>query len=369
MSNTTSSYEYIHQLLQELPSAASDSERDIRWLDDAKVLGMSRDPVGRLEMFLTGPPLECNSGTVRANLAHHDWHRSPDDVFPANRLLLPPEEHFDAVAAFLCTHLMENGVSINVQRGFTRSEPVVALALERSRLQGESLVGLIGELLVLRALLVRWPAQTPAVLGTWYGHTRSARDFQIGTVGIEVKTTRGNRSRHHMHGLRQVELGHAPSGTFETNLYVTSIGLEEVDSSNANSGSWTLPCLVTAIADHISTHVADSIKATNLINGFLSSVQEYGLTSGWGYDHHDQQQRIIYAQPWQTTFIRSYLMDDPAIAVPHRADCTRYTAVDLDSINFVIDLPNQITGDTNPLIGLPVLAEQAGLGSWERGSP
>lgn len=364
MSETQSSYEQIHQLLQTLPSATSDSTRDIEWLDHAQVLGMSRDPAGRLEMFLTGPPLDCNSGAVRANLVHDDWYRTPGNAFPANRLLLPPEDHFDAVAAFLCAHLIENGASNNVQRGFTQSEPVIALALERSRMQEESLIGLIGELLVLRALLVRWPAYTPAVLGSWYGYMRSTRDFQVGTVGIEIKTTRGHRSRHHIHGLRQIEPGHTPTGGFETNLFVTSIGLEAVDSSDANPGSWTLPLLVDAIIEHTTNNSANATQATALVEDFLIAIQQYGLNSGWGYDHHDAQQRLIYAQAWQTVFTRSYRMGDPAIAVPHTTDCSRYTAVDLDSLTFVIDLPNQITGDSNPLVGLPTLAEEAGRGAW-----
>lgn len=365
MSETQPSYEQIHQLLQTLPSATSDSTRDIGWLDHAQVLGISRDATGRLEMFLTGAPLDCNSETVRANLVHDDWYRTLGDEFPANRLVLPSEDHFDAVVAFLCAHLIENGVSRNVQRSFTQSEPVIALALERSRLQGESLIGLIGELLVLRALLVRWPAQTPAVIGSWYGYTRSARDFQVGTVGIEVKATRGNRSRHHVHGLRQIEPGHTPTGGFETNLFITSIGLEAVDSSDANPGAWTLPHLVTSIVELISSSVANANQGTALIDEFLIAVKQYGLDSGWGYDHHDAQQRLMYGQAWQTVFTRSYRMGDPAIAVPHTAECSRYTAVELDSFKFVIDLPNQITGDTNPLIGLPALAEEAGRGAWQ----
>ena len=364
MSETRSSYEQIHELLQTLPSATSHSTRDIRWLDHAQVLGISRDPAGRLEMFLTGTPLDCNSETVRANLVHDDWYRTPEDEFPANRLLLASEDYFDAVAAFLCAHLIENGVSRNVQRGFAQSEPVIALALERSRLQGESLIGLIGELLVLRALLVCWPAQTPAVLGSWYGYTRSSRDFQVGTVGIEVKTTRGNRSRHHVHGLRQIEPGHTPTGGFETNLFITSIGLEAVESSDANPGAWTLPHLVAAIVELIASSVGNATQASELIEKFLSAVQQYGLDSGWGYDHQDAQHRLMYGQAWQTVFTRSYRMGDPAIAVPHTAECTRYTAVDLDSLKFVIDLPTQITGDTNPLVGLPALAVEAGRGAW-----
>ena len=364
MSGTQSNYEEIHQLLQTLPSATSDSTRDIRWLDNAQVLGISRNPAGHLEMFLTGTPLDCNSGTIRANLVHDNWYRTQGNVFPANRLLLPSEDYFDAVAAFLCAHLIENGVAGNVQQGFTQSEPVIALALERSRLREESLIGLIGELLVLRALLVRWPAQTPGVLGSWYGYTRSARDFQIGAVGIEVKTTRGNRSRHYVHGLRQIEPGHTPTGGFETNLFVTSIGLEAVDSSDSNPGSWTLPSLVDAVIENITSSTEGAAQATHLVEELLVGVRQYGNHSGWGYDHHDAQQRLIYAQPWQTVFTRSYRMGDPAIAVPHTMDCRRYTAVDLDSLAFVIDLPNQITGDTNPLVGLPNLAEEAGRGAW-----
>jgi hypothetical protein len=361
------SYEHFHNLVRDLPSAATEAERDVRWLDDASILGIARDPSGRLEIFLTGEPLKCSSSIVAANLGHNEWHRPDAGLLSASRLLLPSEEHFDAIAAFLCAHLIENDVTSNVQKGFTRSESVVEMALERSRLQGESLVGLIGELLVLRSLLIRWPAQTDAALASWFGFTRSSRDFQVGTIGVEVKTTMGSNSRHHIQGLRQVELGHSTSRGFESTLYLASIGLEPLEAASPHAGSWTLPQLVDSLVELIRRHESDEQHSAALEERLLSQIRDYGLTSGLGYDHTDLQHTLTFAQQWQLSFARAYRMDDPAISVPRSGDCAAFAMIDPETITFVIELPNQITGDSNPMVGLPALADAVGIGQWDDG--
>ncbi len=54
-----------------------------------------------------------------------------DPDLQASRLLLPNEPWWDAVAAFICRHLLESGYSLGPAEAFSRSEPVIALALYR----------------------------------------------------------------------------------------------------------------------------------------------------------------------------------------------------------------------------------------------
>lgn len=358
------SYENFHKLVRDLPEAATEVERDVRWLDSANILGISRDHTGRLEIFLTGEELRCSAPIVAANLSHNDWHRAEAGFLSANRLLMPSEEHFDAITAFLCAHLIENDVTSNVQMGFARSESVIEMALNKSRLREESLVGLIGELLVLRSLLVRWPGQTETSLDAWFGFRRSSRDFQVGSIGLEVKATRGPNSRHRIHGLRQVEVGHSTTGGFESTLYLVSIGLELLDDTALHSGSWTLPQLVDNLLEQIGLNVSDEQQSEKLEERLLSQIKDYGLASDLGYDHRDVQHRLTFRQHWQSSFARSYRMDDPAISIPRTADCAAFAMIDTETVTFTIDLPNQITGDSNPLVGLPALAEAVGIDHW-----
>jgi hypothetical protein len=60
-------------------------------------------------------------------------------------------------------------------------------------------------------------------------------------------------------------------------------------------------------------------------------------------------------------------MDDPAISVPRSGDCAAFAMIDPETITFVIELPNQITGDSNPMVGLPALADAVGMGQWDDG--
>lgn len=350
-------YANLHRTIGELPKASVASEREVKWIDDEHLIGVSRDQQGRLEIFLAGPMLDCNLALVSSHVAHDKWLTHNEKVVEANRIMLPNEQHFDAVAAFLCAHLIENNFYKDRQGGFGRSEPVIAMALDPTRLQGESLVGLVGELLIMRALLDRDPNLTKKIVSSWFGFGRSSRDFQLGALGVEVKTTRGSSSTHRIQGVHQVELGHPVGGGLETVLYLVSVGIEEAEGPDSQQNSWSLPSLVERLLNQIETACSSAVEAKSLQSLLLTSIKEYGSGSGLGYDHSHMKHQVLFGTRWRTAFVRAYDMTDPAISVPRTTDLAQYSMVIPTTVEFSISFPNQIRGDVNPIGGLTTVAD------------
>jgi len=271
--------------------------------------------------------------------------------------MLPLEQHFDAVAAFLCAHLIENNFYKDRQGGFGRSEPVIALALGPSLLQRESLVGLMGELLIMRALLDRNPTLVKEIVTSWFGYGRSSRDFQLGELGIEVKTTTGSSSTHRIQGVHQVELGHPVGGGLETGLYLVSVGIEEADGPDSRQNSWSLSSLVDRLLRQIEDACSSPADGKALQDWLLTSIKEYGSRSGLGYDHVLMKQQILFGARWRTAFVRAYDMTDSAITVIRTTDLAQHSMVIPTTVEFSVNLPNQVRGDVNPIDGLVMVAD------------
>ena len=98
-------------------------------------------------------------------------------------------------------------------------------------------------------------ADRATVLGSWAGSAPSARDFQLGSVGVEVKTTQGASSVHHIEGVHQVELGHSNQGVAETALFLLSLGIGWVASEDEGH---SLPELVDSILTSFEIPMTDS---------------------------------------------------------------------------------------------------------------
>lgn len=339
-------YSAIRAEVVKLPRPKSSSEREVAWLDHGKVLGVSRDEVGRVEIFISGPRLNIAFDNVKLNHAHDAWEGKAGQVV-ANRLLLPAEAPFDAVAAFLCTNLLDNDVLVDAQSGYSRSEPVISLVLEKARLRNELVIGLGGELLLMRAMLVRHAGHARQLVQSWQGHSPSSRDFQLAGVGVEVKTTRGSLSRHRVHGIRQVERGHAVGGGMETHLFLVSIGIVQADASQGNA--WSLPGLVDHVAEDIRRSDLPTEERLELESRLLEQVAKYG---GDGYDHGNLQHRALFGQTYSTAFARFYDITDPAIKVLRTSDLAPFSAIDSRSLEFTLELPAQVHGAINPIVGM-----------------
>lgn len=348
--STGRSYEDLRSKIAELNPAGEDERRSLVWCNEAQSLAASRGVRGELEIFLLGPPLDAASETVREILDHSTWKREDGSTITASRLVLPPTDPFDAITTFLCTELLRNGAGANPQAGLRATEPVIEAVLQRIRLQEDSVIGLLGELLVLLHLLRGAHLDVEQILGGWHGPSRSARDLQIAGVGVEVKTTRAGRSRHHIQGLRQVELGHAVGGVHETALLLVSIGLERADAGRGH----TLPGVVDAILDEITSRA--SSPHDHLIVDFIDRLADYGLGAGDGYRHGEMRARAFLAQGWQVAFCRTYDMTDPAMRVLRTEDIAPRSMVDPTTVTFEVELPDRVTGDANPAVGLQQMA-------------
>jgi hypothetical protein len=334
-------FEWLRERLPGLQAAASADDRDLVWVDESRTLAVSRDAEGRLELFLPGPPLTSALKPVADSMSHHQWWFHDGGDLDANRLQFAGAPHFDGVVSFLCAELMENGAATDLSQAFSRTEPAIALALARAALGSEVLVGLAGELLLIDGLttVATGGDQRRAIMSGWAGSVPSSRDFRLGTTGVEVKTTSGTTSKHHVQGLHQVEVGHADGGEVETGLHLLSIGLRWTDPAEGGS---TIPSLVEAISGRLD---ADD-KAM-----FHQRLMQYGGDAGSGYRHDRDKFVTTYSRPFTTRFERLYDMGDPRIRLPRRGDLETFSDLDIDSLSFRIDLPGCVRGDLNPVAG------------------
>ncbi|MGB3764515.1 MAG: PD-(D/E)XK motif protein, partial [Ornithinimicrobium sp.] len=314
-------------------------------------VGLARTHERRVELFFRGPELNVKSRVIRQCVEHHTWHRTGGDPVEANRIMLPGVGHFDQVAAFISTELLRNGADADPATAFRRSEPIIELAIQRLRLSDEALLGLAGELVILEGLLdAAPPSSVGEVLSSWCGWRESRRDFELGEVGVEVKTTTRAVSAHRVQGVHQVE----PLEGVEDLLVLASIGAQWVPSGNASA--FAIPALVDAIGAHVRDAVTDP-EATTLIHTFLARLREYGDDGQLGYDHATMATHPVYARPFITRFCRGYDMTDPAIDVLRSDDVLRRQHVESGSVSFAVNLPDRVTGDVNPVVGAQAIAE------------
>lgn len=346
-------YESMLGIVGGLGPPASGRHRRITWCVPGGPLGLCRDRVGRIEIFLVGPPLVARTAAVARHLHHGTWARDDGKPFDASRLVLPPSGHFDQVAAFLCTELIRQGALVDLPGTFLRNEPIMALALEQMALTDAALLGLCGELLVLAALLDRCRSEDRfEVVSGWHGHSVSARDIQLRATGIEVKTTTGESSAHAVQGVHQVEPGHGAGGVDEVQLHLVSVGLEWADDGDTT----TLPDLVERVIRSID---GAGGPRSQLSADLVANVRRYGGIDGPGYDHDDPTPLHAHSRPFRVAFTRSYDMVDPLIRVLGSDDLAEHTHVDPGSVRFRVQLPTSVRGDTNPVVGLGASAQQA----------
>lgn len=343
-------YEDTLALIESVSPAEDAAERDVRWVSDASVVGVARAHDGKIEIFLRGEPLTAASGTIREVLEHQTWFRRAGlPAVEASRLLLPAAGHFDQVAAFVCTELLRNGADRDLATAFRRAEPIIELAIRRLRLTDQVLVGLAGELLLLDAICQSADnSKVVTIVGGWDGWRESRRDFALGNIGVEVKTTTRANSAHHVQGVHQVELFDGEDGSDrEDMLFLVSIGLIWEDQEEA----FSIPSLV----DSIVRRLKDA-GTPDAVETFLAHVREYGAASDAGYDHKTMSTDRRFTRTFLPRFVRGYDMTDMQIEVLRSRDIVPHQHVVSDSVNFRIELPDRVSGDVNPIWGLHSVA-------------
>jgi len=342
--STSPSYEWLREKIAGMPAASTGEARDLVWADGAKTLGVSRDEHGRVEIFLVGDPLVPRDKLVAENLVHNVWSTRSGNQLAASRLVLPSTRHLDGFAAFVCAELVENGLEQDRDSAFAVSEPVIAMALRRAGISDQALVGLAGELSVLAALTAA-ATDPAAIVECWAGSVPSSRDFQLGPVGVEVKTTTGSQSEHHIQGFHQIELGVSVGGVPETHLFLLSVGIRWLA---VGSQGRTIPDLV----DAVLARVPDTDAAT----AFVAKVKQYGGDASVGYDHAEHSQSTRFRQPFQMVFERLYDLADDRIKLLRSTQLDEATHVDADSVSFRVRLPPRVQGDVNPTAGMQKIA-------------
>ncbi len=311
--------------------------RNLRWL--AVPLAIGRTATGDYEVFIRGPELRAGSALVRRHVQHGDWRpEEGGEPFSASRIVLPSAPHFASIAALIAIELLRAGVAEQggAQTAFTDVEPIIEMALRRGALSEAVIIGLIGELTVLRQLILArggQPEKMMRSLDFWQGWQEGGRDFRIGDHAIEVKTTQASASIHEFSGLHQLEAKQLPSGAMEQ-LHLMSIGL---------AASTTMGESLPSVVSSITTLLSVAPEGTEVANEFMRRVSLYGTLSGTGYAHATMRDWSVYATRYTHTFLpRLYRVDDAAMLLLGR-DLLAQTFVQAQGLSFTMHIPEQVS--------------------------
>lgn len=354
MDDKDATYERFRRAVGELMAAPDDRNRQLLWMSGSH-LAVARNETHCIELFIAcEQPLTASISMVGDLLAHQVWSSSHGE-FPASRIVLHRGEHFDQLAALLCVEMIQSSVDEDPQEAFAAVEPLLALALSRDMVGDPVLNGLIGELTLLRRLLDQvQPASRPDVLAAWAGSNPSARDFQFGTVGVEVKTTQSAVSTHKVSGFHQIERGESNGGVAETDLFLLSLGLEWLEGG---TGGTSLPELVDSLLDMTPAHQDQE--------DLLARIKQYGGDITIGYDHRRDRSKGRYAGRFHFRFERLYDMTDDRLQLLRREDVIGLKNIDPESVEFRVVLESKVRGDLNPVTNWKALVshviEKAGL--------
>jgi hypothetical protein len=318
----------------EVPEAQA---RRMRWL--ATPLAVGRTASGDYEVFILGPELRAASSLVRRHVQHSEWRpEEGGEPFPASRIVLPAAPHFASIAALIAIELLRADVagSRGPQPAFTEVEPIIEMAIRRSALSENVIVGLLGELTVLRTLILtrgNQPALLMRVLDFWQGWQEGGRDFRIGEYVIEVKTTQASASIHEFSGIHQLESKLLPTGNPEQ-LHLMSIGL---------AASTMMGESLSSMVSSIVTLLTNVAAGEEVADEFLRRISLYGSQSGGGYSHAAMHDWSAYGTRYAHTFPpRLYRVDDPAMRLLSR-DILAETFVQAEGLTFTMHIPEQLS--------------------------
>jgi hypothetical protein len=350
-------FEKLYEFTKEIHTAKYAGERHVKWCDDSKLLGYAKQSDGAFELFLRCDKLSAQFPLVRHHLKHDKWRNADDSGgdFSANRIQFPAEDHYQAVAAFIAEELFRNGLVSSVSKSFAASEPIIEMSLRRTALSDDHIIGLIGELRLLLMLLVyaETAISRAEMINSWQGYRNSARDFVFEDTSVEVKTTNGHRSCHHISSISQVDPMRVDGDPTEQ-LYLVSLGLRDPEENS--EGSFTLPSVVNDLLDQLKESNSPG-KRTESQEILLGRIREYGGSSN-GYDHDTMSSLPAYSRAFCHRFERIYDMNDNEVLVLRRQHLDLCDAVQEETVQFEVDLPDQIMGDINPETSLHEFAQK-----------
>ncbi|MBI1303542.1 MAG: PD-(D/E)XK motif protein [Phycisphaera sp.] len=339
-------FEQIREKIAASQQPSASDQRKPVWFAGGEKIGIARDQSGRFEIFLAVAGLQVTSAVIQRYVSEDSWRRADGQEFAASRIVIPGDPHFIGVAALIVDELLRNGFDSDPQLAFVRSEALIEMALERAGVSDESVLGLLGELILLEQTLVLHPSPgiRHRVLDVWTGYQRASRDFSGNGVSIEVKATTRNRSRHHISNLDQVTPGSTQSGSGGDALFLVSVGLIPSQTSGRS---------VASQADRICQLLARDLStedAARLCGAFLQCLRRYGVAPGGGvgYDHDLMKAWPMFASEWEIRFLRVYDMSDELLLIARRGEFARFQHMVEGSLRFEVDLPDVVRGDINP---------------------
>lgn len=331
-------FEDLRAELEGLTSASGEA-RHLRWL--AHELAVGRTAAGDYEIFLRGDPLVATSSVVARHLQHGQWApKAGGENFAASRIILPSVPQFASVAALIAVELLRAGIdgSGHPQQPFSDVEPIIEMAIRRGALAENVIIGLIGELILVRQCLLSalsTPARYAEIINAWQGWQHGGRDFRLGRYAVEVKTTQSQSSLHEFTGIHQLEPENEESGVTE-DLYVLSIGM----IASTTTGE-TLPEVVDSILNLLSGSLGGS--AGPVQDMFLRSVSLYGTQAATGYSHFAMREWSAYTVRYSHSFApRLYRVADPAMALLERSTIAE-TCVVPSSVSFSALFPERVS--------------------------
>lgn len=199
-----------------------------------------------------------------------------------------------------------------------------ALLAAKPRISEEKQVGLVGELLLFRALLDASDEYT--VIDWWLGPLAEERDYAFPAFDAEVKTTLGESRTHVIHGAGQLEP--SPGRT----LWLVSI---QITRAGGDPNGVALPGLVRQIRERLAT----------TRDRFVS----YLASEGWEDDD---------AAMYPTSYIfrttpAAYLVDEDFPAVtPSRLHAVVPHSDLVSAVTYRVDVSSRTPGDPGePLTG------------------
>jgi len=350
-------FEDVYQLALRLPVPSRERQRTVEWCGDGRVVALARHRDGGFEVFVRCPPLRPASALVQRHIQHDRWEAADHTQFEANRIVLPAEPHFAAVAAFLVEELLRNAADRNPVRAFTAAEPLVEMALRRATLEDELVLGLLGELRFLQLTLqsAASAAERAAGVESWRGYDHASRDFVFGTtLAVEVKVTRSLHSVHHISSIAQVDPKRSSAGRPLEQLFLVSFGVCEPQAEPGEVGV-SLSQQVDEVL-HLLGPSTTPQSRNELQELFLTRVQRYGAGQRRGYVHDEMSTWGVYRAPWVLRFERAYDMNSESVHVLRLADLARRQFVPAETVKFEVNLPDVVDGTRNPRVDLARLA-------------
>jgi len=340
------SYDEIFSEVGALSLPPEEGRLEVEWVVAAKI-AVGRDSAGRFVVLLAGPPVTARSPAVASVLSSGSWRDAGGDYVEGTLLQLPWGEPFHVATTTIAVEFLRRGVSERpVGDVFLEVESFIELVMRRVLLPPDSLLGLLGELLVLDYLVeaaTKLPKNRRPPLGSfWRGHARESRDMVLNRLAIEVKTTGGPTSRHFIGSLDQIEPRMLDGGAHEV-LRLASIGLTPEPSG---SSRFSIAQLAQRILDRLDEPTGEE---------FVEQLQQYGPADCTGYHHQSMSDWEPYARRYRPTFVpRLYDTLDPGLLLIRRADL-QGTTVQPEGMSYQVVLPEVVPGShgSNPRTDLP----------------